>query len=221
MSKQASSRAGGFILLEFTKALLRNTESYKVSFMQRGVREILSYHKQLELLELKDRSNISSDVKMIVREKIKKDSEVVDDLRAEISVESSSEYSLGLFDLPEVALPETVRDVRPVPRFEKINLGRLNRFLNDPFVKVIECSGPDQKINVVRVIGHKSTSTSLSKEEIDEILMTFSRLGRIPLKPGVFRVVFGNLVLSALVSEIVGSKFMIKKIPMSTRSFRR
>jgi type IV secretory pathway ATPase VirB11/archaellum biosynthesis ATPase len=79
-------------------------------------------------------------------------------------------------------------------------------------VKNIECSGPDEKIIVSGAMGRKPTSITLSKEQIDEIIERFSQATRIPVSEGIYKVVHGNLILSAIVSEIIGSKFIIKKM---------
>ncbi|MFO7872829.1 MAG: hypothetical protein R6U26_04330 [Candidatus Undinarchaeales archaeon] len=216
-------KAGSLVLLEFTKAVLRNTETYRTSFIRKGVKEILSYGKQIEKENAEEKLRKSENFKDTVREKIKEDSEVVDDLREDSSFKNgffnkekdSSRNFLNPINIPSSILPETVRHVKPVPRPERINLGRLNHLLNDPFVKSIECSGPDNKIIVRGVMGRKFTSLTLDKKEVDDVITAFSRLGKIPIKPGIFRIVFGNLLLSAMISDVAGSKFIIKKIPLS------
>jgi hypothetical protein len=61
-------------------------------------------------------------------------------------------------------------------------------------------------------MGTKKTGIVLSKEEIDETVQRFSRETRIPIQEGIFKVVVGNLIFLAIISEIVGSKFIIKKM---------
>ena len=39
---------------------------------------------------------------------------------------------------------------------------------------------------------------------------------RIPLLPGLFKVVFQNLIVTAVISEFVGTKFIIEKRAMQT-----
>jgi hypothetical protein len=61
-------------------------------------------------------------------------------------------------------------------------------------------------------MGNKKTGIVLSKDEIDEIINKFSEASKIPLGEGVFRVAVGKLVFSAIVSDVVSSKFIIKKL---------
>ncbi len=114
--------------------------------------------------------------------------------------------------IPFPKLPERLKDIKPVPRPEiKIDLGKLNPLIDDPVVQTIECNGPNEKI-IIRDPSQKVTDIVLSKEEIDDIIQKFSDAGKIPITEGVFRVAVGKLVLSAIVSNVVGSKFIIKKL---------
>ena len=51
-----------------------------------------------------------------------------------------------------------------------------------------------------------------SKEEIEEIIKKFSETAKIPVHEGVFKVVVGKLIFSAVISNIIGSKFIIRKM---------
>jgi len=62
-------------------------------------------------------------------------------------------------------------------------------------------------------MGIKKTGIILDKEEIDNIIQRFSRETKIPVQEGIFKVVAGRLIFLAIISEIVGSKFTIKKMP--------
>ena len=52
----------------------------------------------------------------------------------------------------------------------------------------------------------------VTKEEIDEVIQKFSEASRIPIQEGIFRVAVGKLLLSAIISGVIGSKFIIKKL---------
>lgn len=114
--------------------------------------------------------------------------------------------------IPEPKLPPHLQYLKPVPRNIKIDLEKLNLLIKDPAVKVIECNGPDEHVFVRGNMGVKPTNTILSKEEIDKIIKKFSEISKIPAQEGIYRVVVGRLILSAIISEVVGSKFMIKKM---------
>ena len=96
---------------------------------------------------------------------------------------------------------------------------KLNPLIKDPAVRTIEVN-PDEKVIVTGTMGTKPTSIILSKEDIDKIIKKFSETAKIPVYEGIFRVVVGKLILSAIISDVVGSKFIIKKMMYSPR-FRR
>ena len=71
-------------------------------------------------------------------------------------------------------------------------------------------------------MGVKKTNIVLDKEDIDQIIKAFSEKARIPIHGGILKMVVGRLVLSAIISEIIGSKFIIKKMAYSQdQIFRR
>ena len=117
-----------------------------------------------------------------------------------------------VLNIPEPELPSTVSYIKPEPTTEMVDLGRLNILVNDPLVKVIECNGPDKNIIVMGMMGRKNTPIKLSKEEIETTLGIFSGAAKIPINEGLFKAVVGSLVISAVISEIVGIQFIIRKI---------
>lgn len=111
-------------------------------------------------------------------------------------------------------LPEHLRYLRPT-RTEspkELELGKLVPFLKDGNVKSIEVEGPDQVVYVKGIMGKKPIDIKLTKEEIDQILETFSKVGKVPKVEGLFKVAISNLILTAIVSESIGSRFIIKKM---------
>ena len=114
--------------------------------------------------------------------------------------------------IPETRLPPHLQYLKPIPRKMEIDLEKLNPLIKDPAVKVIECNGPDEHIFVRGTMGTKPTNIVLSNEEINSIIKTFSQISKIPIHVGIYRVVVGRLILSAIISEVIGSKFMIKKM---------
>ena len=95
---------------------------------------------------------------------------------------------------------------------EKINLGKVTQFLLDPTVLSVECPGPNRNILVNRSGIMQTSGTSLTKEEIDNLLKEISNKTRIPIVEGLFKTAFQDLVLTAVVSNFVGSRFVIQKI---------
>ncbi|MCL5730334.1 MAG: hypothetical protein M1165_02095, partial [Candidatus Pacearchaeota archaeon] len=116
--------------------------------------------------------------------------------------------------VPQPVLPPQFQYLRPVPAQKEIDLDKLNPFVNDPGVREIECLGPNKPIMVSGSMGRKPTGVILQQNEIEDILFRFSKASKIPLdlSGGIYRVVVGNLVLSAIMSNIVSSKFTITKM---------
>jgi type IV secretory pathway ATPase VirB11/archaellum biosynthesis ATPase len=93
----------------------------------------------------------------------------------------------------------------------EIDLGKLNPLLKDKGVRIIDGS-PDEKVRIMGSMGTRITDIFLTKEDIDRIIGKFSEMSKIPTNEGIYRVVVGNLILSAIISEVVGSRFVIKKM---------
>lgn len=101
------------------------------------------------------------------------------------------------------------------PLFQKetplLKYGKITTLLGDPSVSAIECPGPGKQINVFRGGQRQITRITLNAEEIGSILKKFSEEAHVPLMEGVFRVIVDNFSINAVISEIVGSKFILKK----------
>jgi hypothetical protein len=115
--------------------------------------------------------------------------------------------------IPETRFPPHIQYIKPVPINKEIDLGKLNPLIMDKFVKIIECYGPNENLFVKGSMGVKKTGITLTDEEIKGIINKFSEETRIPANEGIFKVASGRLMFSAIISETVGSKFIISKIP--------
>ncbi len=114
--------------------------------------------------------------------------------------------------VPQQELPPQFQYLKPIPGEKQVDLGQLNPLLKDNAVKNIECNGPGKRIVVMGRMGMRATNIILTKEEIDDVVEKFSEASKIPYSPGVFRVVVGKLILYAIISEVVGTRFLIKKM---------
>jgi len=110
------------------------------------------------------------------------------------------ERSLKIQTKPLLNLPNTL-------------LGKIRPLINDPFIKEIECPGPGKNIIITKGNSKQTIPITLNSEEIEEIMQEISLKTRIPLIQGMFKAAFGNILISALVSEFVGTHFNIQKIP--------
>jgi hypothetical protein len=116
------------------------------------------------------------------------------------------------FWIPDSRLPPHIQYLKPVPINKDIDLAKLNPLVNDPMVKAIECYGEGENIVVKGGMGVKKTTIIMNKDEIKDIIQRFSKEAKIPAQEGVFKVAAGRLTLTAIISDTVGSKFIVKKI---------
>ena len=65
---------------------------------------------------------------------------------------------------------------------------------------------------VVMVPLPQNTNIILNKEEIEDIIKIFVQKSKIPAGEGIYTVVVGKLIFSAIISDVIGSKFSIKKM---------
>lgn len=118
---------------------------------------------------------------------------------------------------PSQRAPPVVQAQRPVlPArgvvHEPVNLGKLTNLLLDPSVLSVECPGPSKNVLVNRSGAIQATGLVLTKDEINAIINEISIKTRIPTVPGLFKVAFHDLVITAVISEFVGTRFLLKKI---------
>lgn len=109
---------------------------------------------------------------------------------------------------PSINIVEPEFQLRP----ENLELGKLALFLKDPSIQLIECPGPGKNLLVKRYNKINITKVTLNQEEITNIINNFAQQARIPVIGGILKAAVGDLVISAVVSEFVGSRFIINKI---------
>jgi hypothetical protein len=205
-----------YFLLEFTKQLIRNSASVDVY-------KLVSMIKQKETALKEQEIRGKKEIKEFVKKRVKEGEEYA------LSVKKEGEDSVFMTGhdkrvikknlpskktlfIPEQMLPERLQYLRPLPTSGEIDLGKINTLIQDPVVRIIECNGPNQGVIISGVMGKKETNIILTKEEIEEIIKKFSEEAKIPLQEGFFKVALKRLVISAIYSEAVGSKFIIKKM---------
>ena len=116
-----------------------------------------------------------------------------------------------VLDIPPQQLPAHLAYLKPLPApIIDIDLYKLNPLIQDPAVKSI-IGNPDERVSVIVQSGTKITKIALNKEDIDRIINVFSEKSKIPVIEGIYKVVVGNLTLSAIISEVIGSRFVITK----------
>lgn len=93
----------------------------------------------------------------------------------------------------------------------ELGLSKIKFFAFDPSVISVECQGAGRNLIVNKSGKIQTSSFSLNKEEIEEIVKKISEKTRIPVISGVFRAAFSNFVFIAVISEFVGTRFVIER----------
>lgn len=230
----------GEFLLRFTKELIESTASYQKAKMKEDVHGLIKKEHEARFIEEQLRMKVvmakedqKKAVFTAVHQKMKKDNDALaagyikglplelEELstppRANVFQTRNNVFQTGktirpALQIPEMQLPPTVAHIKPEATKEVIKLGRLDSCIQDPSIRIIECNGPGEEIYVGGSMGRKPTAIRLSEEEIEEVLGKFSTASKIPVNEGLFKAAIGNAVMSAVVSDIVGIKFVIRKI---------
>ncbi len=92
-----------------------------------------------------------------------------------------------------------------------IALGKINNLLLDPTVQTIECLGSGKQITVYRSGFIQNTNIFLTTDEINKIMLEISTKTKIPIIPGVFKAALSNFIITSVISEFVGTRFIIQK----------
>lgn len=109
------------------------------------------------------------------------------------------------------SLPEMFRRKKEVSQKSFDGMGKLNRLLRDRAIQSIECQGPQKNLII-----KKRNEVSLSKivlfqEEIIQVMKYFSQRARVPIVSGMLKAAVDDLIISAVSSQMVGSRFIISR----------
>ena len=204
-TEKISEQKKVFFLLQFAVELIKNSKTDEIFQLERAIKEKEAKEKKEIIGKIKEREKTVETPETALAEIIRPFAQIA-------SNQPVQRKSYQILKIPELKLPPRFQYLKPTPTEMQMDLGKLNPLIKDPAVKSIECNGPDEKISVITTTT-KITSVVLSKEEINEIIQKFSGLSKIPVDEGVFRAAVGKLIISAIISDVIGSKFIIKKIP--------
>jgi hypothetical protein len=109
---------------------------------------------------------------------------------------------------------KALKEIKPEakPRPEGFALGKIDSLLKNREIQSIECPGPEKNLLIKRYNKINTTRITLNQEEITDILYSFAMQAKIPVVGGILKAAVGDLVVSAVISEFVGSRFIIIKI---------
>ena len=100
------------------------------------------------------------------------------------------------------------------------NLSKIEGLVKDNSIVSIDCPGPGKFIILRNTLGRQViTKSVLMKEDIDSVLNYFSNETRIPRIGGIFKAIIGNLVITAIDSDVAGPRFIITKIVQRNSNF--
>jgi hypothetical protein len=220
--KDSSLDKKQIFLLLFSRELIRNSEEGLFQLK----RIIEEQNKPLEIVPIEKKTEEIPITKSVLSEAPKVGNELaivkpvnIHPPRQEISQLPKFEYPI--LRIPEPKLPEEFEYLKPIPTTREIDLDKLNSLVNDPQIREIECEAPNKPIIVYGTMGKMPTGISLSNNEIEDTIQRFSEASKIPVDVGVYKVVVGNLIFSAIVSDVVPSRFLITKMKPSTQTVIR
>ena len=97
-------------------------------------------------------------------------------------------------------------DINQLPTAEKLNF-----LIKDPAVTEIECVGAEQQLLVKKGGSIQRTHVKLSIEEIYQLIAEFSQKTKIPVLDGTIKAALNNLIITAVLSEMLGPRFILQK----------
>jgi|TARA_Y100000310_G_scaffold54553_1_gene49974 hypothetical protein len=201
MLKTTTQEFREIFLLEFTKQLIKTT----------APEEII----EIETILDEEEKEKKKEIKEHVKEKLEEPStKKLITPRTKSIKQRARKFKplLSSLRIPENRFPQRLQYLRPIPQNIELDLGKLNQLIRDPQVQSIECNGENKRI-IVRIPKAKKTEITLNEEEINEIVKEFSSKSRIPIQLGIYKVAAGRLILLSAISEVIGTKFIIRKIP--------
>lgn len=209
--QQSSLETRAIFLKKFTKELI------EVVYHQQKAKELaekerLRIKQEIEIAKLKNKY-IRDEVKeQLVQEKaIIKPIPVQQPQPVQRPIQPLLQRSMPIYT-PPIQPPIQ----RPVQEDLKIDWGKIQALIDDPSISAIECQGDKKDLIVTKHNQIMKTEIKLNKEEIDYVINEFSDKARIPLIEGMLRARIGNLQISAVVSTVTSSRFIITKTQVQT-----
>lgn len=127
-------------------------------------------------------------------------------------IEITQKPKLIIPQIPAKSIVQAVPVMPNVPATPTIPvLDRITKIFMDPSVQVLNCPGSDKKILIARMGLVQATQISFSEQEIKELMAELSTRTRIPFKSGLVKLIYQNLIITAVISEFVGTKFVVER----------
>lgn len=211
MLENTSEKFRAFFLLEFTNQILDNSMTPETIFLKKVLRDRIKRN-------LEKKENEEKLYSMIARKEFYIPSKQFNENKNNYNFQATIPRKFkpirpSILKIPASRFPSTVQDLKPFPLQREIDLGKLNVLIKDRTITTIICDEAGKNITIKRTNGEtRVTSVFLTKEEIEQTVKKFADLTKIPVEEGVFRAVYGNLIISAIVSNVMGMKFTLTKM---------
>lgn len=88
---------------------------------------------------------------------------------------------------------------------------KIEFLLIDPTIQAVECPGPNKNVLIRKYNQTNVTKVILSQQEIMDIINEFSKEARIPIVGGILKAAVRNMIISSVISDFIGSRFIITK----------
>lgn len=192
-----------------------NVEKLKQKFLSQEIQQTEDFNKIVNHKILQPVKYKKSEEKPNLTEKIKEKLSFITNILPHKTLAQKTPQEQQLLPLSiETPQQEVVQSIKPEyqPKPQELFLGKIEPILQDPLIQSIECPGPGKNILVNKYGKINVTKVMLAREEINEIITNFSNLSQIPLLDGILKAAVGNLMISAVTSDIVGSRFILNRI---------
>ena len=93
---------------------------------------------------------------------------------------------------------------------QAIDLGKINPFVADHSITEIECNA-GKAVTIKKEGKEEETTLTLNEREVRGMIEKFSQATKIPLD-SMFKALYENLTINAIISDIIGSRLLITKI---------
>lgn len=114
-------------------------------------------------------------------------------------------------------IPHSLQITPPLPpspqnaALPQFTLAKIQSLLSSQGTRSIECPGPDRPLILVRGGKPEVQQTTLSAEEINTFLQEVATQTKIPLLPGLYKALLGPYLITAVISDVIGSRFILQR----------
>jgi hypothetical protein len=112
---------------------------------------------------------------------------------------------------PQKIIPKPKQHTSILEELTIFGFAKLDELIQNPNIETIECPGPEKPILISQGGRVQPTNFTLKSDEIDRIMREISDKTRIPLTTGIFRASLRRYLITAVLSEFVGTRFIIQK----------